>query len=114
MLRYVILEHDHPVLHWDFMLEAEGGLRTWRLAAVPFGSVCIAATPLGLHRLAYLEYEGPVSGCRGTVRRWDHGEYEIILQNEQRVVVRLQGQRLLGTATLKGNADDWSFYWAAE
>ena len=27
MPRYVILEHDHPVLHWDLMLEAGGVLQ---------------------------------------------------------------------------------------
>jgi hypothetical protein len=27
------------------------------------------------HRLAYLEYEGPISGGRGTVRRLDGGSY---------------------------------------
>ena len=29
--RYVILSHDHPTQHFDFMLEKEGVLQTWRL-----------------------------------------------------------------------------------
>src|SRR5437879_2020084 len=33
MRRFVILEHDHPQLHWDLMLEAGPALRTWRLSA---------------------------------------------------------------------------------
>ena len=35
MPRFVILEHDHPHLHWDLMLEADGSLHAWRLACVP-------------------------------------------------------------------------------
>ncbi|MCS7047501.1 MAG: hypothetical protein NZO58_14185, partial [Gemmataceae bacterium] len=77
MPRYVILEHDHPALHWDFMLERGDVLRTWRLPAPPsIGK--IAAQALADHRRAYLDYEGPVSGNRGTVRRWDAGTYATI------------------------------------
>jgi DNA polymerase Ligase (LigD) len=114
MPRFVILEHDHPALHLDFMLEAEGALRTWRLAATALGAGCIVATPLGDHRLAYLDYEGPVSGGRGTVRRWDQGEYEEVFKTEQCIVVKLWGQRLRGAAKLERNTGDWTLHWAAE
>jgi hypothetical protein len=69
MPRFVILEHDHPELHWDFMLEAGAVLRTWRLAAPPALGQVVAAAASFDHRLLYLDYEGPVSGGRGTVRR---------------------------------------------
>jgi hypothetical protein len=75
MPRFVILEHDHPVLHWDLMLEAGDVLQTWRLAAPPQAQA-IEATALGDHRRMYLDYEGPVSGARGTVRRWDAGLFD--------------------------------------
>src|SRR5204862_462785 len=72
MPRFVILEHDHPERHWDFMLEAGPVLRTWRLAKAPDATgIRIAAQPLGDHRALYLDYEGPLSGARGTVTRWD-------------------------------------------
>jgi len=77
MPRFVILEHDHPSLHWDLMLEAGDVLQTWRLANPPeVGSSPIDAMALGDHRIAYLEYEGPVSGNRGAVRRWDAGVFD--------------------------------------
>src|SRR5262245_29825311 len=77
MPRFVILEHDHPSLHWDLMLEAGDVLQTWRLANPPeVGSSPIEAMALGDHRIAYLEYEGPVSRNRGTVRRWDAGVFD--------------------------------------
>ncbi len=75
MPRFVILEHDHPLLHWDLMLEAGDVLQTWRLAAPP-QSQSIEAMALGDHRRMYLDYEGPVSGDRGTVRRWDAGLFD--------------------------------------
>jgi hypothetical protein len=98
MPRFVILEHDHPELHWDFMLEVGGVLRTWRLAAPP-GSSC-AAIPLPDHRLAYLDYEGPVSGGRGTVRRWERGYYSWLQDTAEVVVVRLKGEQLRGVVRL--------------
>jgi hypothetical protein len=103
------LEHDHPELHWDFMLQAGEVLRTWRLAEPPRAGRNIAATALFDHRLLYLDYEGPVSGDRGTVKRWDHGEYSGALEGE-RVAVWLRGQRLKGQVVLmKQKGAEWQF-----
>ena len=78
MPRFVLLEHDHPEQHWDFMLEHEGVLKTWRLARMPAcAGESIPALALGDHRLAYLDYEGPVSGARGQVRRCAAGSFEL-------------------------------------
>jgi hypothetical protein len=70
MPQFVLLAHDWPTPHLDLMLSAGGVLKTWRLAAWPG-----AAEPIADHRLHYLDYEGPVSGGRGTVRRVLAGEY---------------------------------------
>jgi hypothetical protein len=111
MPRFVILTHDHPKLHWDFMLEQEGALRTWRLAQEPDSSDSIEAEQLADHRIAYLDYEGPVSGGRGEVRCWDRGHFEVIEWTTSRLVTRLSGTRLKGIASLDrvdaGSA--WSF-----
>ncbi len=74
-MRFVILEHNRPILHWDLMLEAGDVLQTWRLAAPPTNGAIIDATALGDHRRAYLDYEGPISGGRGSVKRWDAGDF---------------------------------------
>lgn len=99
MPRFVILEHDHPVLHWDLMLETGDVLKTWRLPAPPpvDGS---KAEPIGDHRRMYLDYEGPVSGNRGTVKRWDQGDYETVMQNATAWTVRLQGTKWQGIVSL--------------
>jgi len=109
MPRFVILEHDHPTLHWDIMLELGGVLKTWRLPAPP-PEDSRQAISIGDHRLAYLDYEGPVSGQRGTVKRWDAGTYETLAQTASAWMVRLRGARWHGVVTLEQQAEfAWKF-----
>ncbi len=124
MPRFVILEHDHPTLHWDLMLEDAGRLLTWRLPAAPSDPAVqrgrvLVATPLADHRLAYLNYEGPVSGNRGRVIRREQGTFEWVERTPERITVRVAGAILHGTITLyRAQAPpppegDWSFQYAA-
>jgi hypothetical protein len=101
MPRFVILEHDHPTLHWDFMLEDGEVLRTWRLTTPPAAGQVVAAETSFAHRPLYLDYEGPISGGRGSVRRWDGGTFTWEVDAADRVVVRLTGERLAGVAVLE-------------
>ena len=106
MPRFVILTHDHPSLHWDFMLEAQSALRTWRLSAALVVSKHIQAELLPDHRLHYLDYEGPVSKNRGTVTRWDAGTFTWIMDEPLLLKVYLQGKRIRGICLLKRNIAD--------
>jgi hypothetical protein len=112
MPRYVILEHDYPDLHWDLMLEVGSVLKTWRLAKPPETTgEKIDAVPLGDHRVFYLDYEGPVSGERGSVTAWDRGAYETLSSGvgpEFRVV--FNGRRLHGEAVLEAQPSGWVFW----
>jgi hypothetical protein len=101
MPRFVILEHNHPLLHWDLMLEAGVVLRTWRLAAPLRCGKVIAATAVFDHRLHYLDYEGPISGGRGRVVRREHGTFTGQAQSQSPVVVHLQGEHLHGVLHLQ-------------
>jgi hypothetical protein len=106
MSRFVILRHEvspnsDRSTHWDFMLERAGVLRTWALEGVPAAGREINADALADHRLAYLDYEGPISGDRGCVSRWDQGEYEVLTEHPDELTVRIAGQRLIGTASLR-------------
>jgi hypothetical protein len=115
--RYVILKHDHPELHWDFMLEAGEVLKTWRLADRPRADQRVRAEPSFDHRRLYLDYEGPVSGNRGSVVAWDRGTYEGEPSDpaEGRVVVKLTGGRLRGTAILeRGEDGQWGLRFTEE
>jgi hypothetical protein len=110
MPRFVILHHELPAqhalatgraTHWDLMLEWGDVLRTWALPAPPaYGQTC-QAEQLADHRAAYLDYEGPVSGNRGQVTRWDTGHYEVQQQDDTTLRLTLQGQRLATTLALK-------------
>jgi hypothetical protein len=104
MPRYVILDHDHPHQHWDFMLEDGTVLRTWRLATLPHDGGSTPATPLGNHRLLYLDYEGPVSGNRGRVVRWDAGTFTWLRDDRDHIEIYLEGTQLRGRVLLQHDA----------
>jgi len=121
MPRFVVLRHDCPPdyprpLHWDFMLKAADTLKTWALLQEPTAEAEIAAEALADHRLTYLDFEGPVSGGRGTVARWDQGDYRLISRSDDQWIVELRGGRLLGRVTLDRMAvaaNEWRWRLAA-
>jgi len=136
MSRFVLLRHDCPAdyrdgPHWDWMLEradddAEHRLVTWSLLDLPAawsallglpptGGESVEATRLVDHRAAYLDYEGPVSGGRGEVRRLAGGAIEWVESTVDRVVVRIEPPSpLAGVVTLEREADSaWRLEWAA-
>ena len=109
MPRFVILEHDHPYFHWDLMLEAGDVLRAWRLDAPPRAGHSLRAEPIGDHRSAYLDYEGPVSGGRGSVTRWDVGVFSWDESGADRLTLVLDGNRCRGRAVLQRmESGEWS------
>jgi hypothetical protein len=117
MPRFVLLRHECPPgfakpSHWDFMLEADGVLLTWELRELPAawdgtGLDSVNATWLPDHRLAYLDYEGPVSGDRGDVRRVAAGTFELLEQNEQRIGATFDSSTIRGTIELTRTTDNW-------
>ena len=100
MPQYVILTHDHPFLHWDLLLEKEGVLKTWRLLKEPDSQSRIEVEALPDHRVHYLDYEGPVSGDRGTVSQWDKGNYEILSEENDQLELKLVGQKMNSVARI--------------
>ena len=92
--RYVILRHDPPpdggkATHWDLMLQWGDCLRTWALADAPEKGKRVAARQLPDHRIAYLDYEGPISGNRGRVIRREGGLYELLEEHPGCLRVKL-------------------------
>jgi hypothetical protein len=109
MPRFALLHHDCPPhfgkpSHWDLMLEDEGVLLTWALDAQPSSDcgsgVIVSARQLADHRLAYLDYEGPVSGDRGHVICVDAGAFVWLERTPKRVRLQLAGKTLNGEAVL--------------
>ena len=116
MSRFVILRHEvsddtRRGLHWDLMLEDEGVLRTWALAEEPHLEATIDAVQLPDHRMAYLDYEGDVSGGRGRVSKWDVGEYAMRVQDDDCMVIDLNGIRFscMIRAARQSCGKEWQF-----
>jgi len=127
MPRFVLLRHECPPnfakpSHWDFMLEQNEVLWTWELRELPVNwqrvlghasevnepsAACeISALRLPDHRLAYLEFKGPLSGTRGTVTRCDGGEFELLEQRPEKLEIRLAGGKIRGLMQLTSPAVD--------
>jgi hypothetical protein len=86
-----------------FEVDPVADLRTWAIELPPDSATAQAALALPDHRREYLTYEGPVSGNRGNVARWDEGTYEILpppSEAPDAFVVRVTGQRLRGIVTI--------------
>ncbi len=124
MPRFVILRHELPdggqrSSHWDMMFERGESLRTWAAEQLPRPGEDTEARELPAHRLTYLDYEGPVSGDRGSVSRWDEGEYTLHDEAADRVVMSLAGRRLTGQLTFDRATQDpadqlWRVSFSAE
>lgn len=98
------------------MLECGGVLRTWALQQPPNDSKPQVVEALPDHRLAYLEYEGEVSGGRGSVSRWDAGTYEPAnadVRSDGSLWIRVASSRLCGEIKLARVNDAWVFQYFA-
>ena len=94
--RFAVLEHRWNGVHWDLMVEDGDSLRTWAIDAPIEDGIDLSARALAAHRRVYLDYEGPVSGDRGEVRRWDAGRATVEVWTDSLVRLRLAGDQLLG------------------
>lgn len=136
MPRFVLLYHNCPPgyvrsSHWDVMLETGGELETWALAQLPrawhvaheltklacpncpplSAGDTISTEHLAAHRLAYLDYEGPVSKGRGNVVRIAAGTYASELQHDGCMRIRFDEGPLSSVVTLQRAAPDENVAW---
>lgn len=100
-MRFVILTHDWPLPHWDFLAERDGVLHAWRLLTEPVAEEDVAAEPNFDHRLFYLDYEGPLSGDRGRVARWDAGTCDWLRTDPECTEIALRGTKLAGRVVIR-------------
>ena len=87
------------------MLEYGDHLATWELPEALEVGARLDVVPLANHRLAYLDYEGPLTEQRGTVSRYEWGSYKTVLDDALQQVVVLHGQTLEGRLTI-GKANE--------
>src|SRR5271155_4731048 len=90
-LRYVVLFHgDFGRPHFDLMIETRRGskLATWRCPHWPplKGD---RFKPIAKHRRVYLDYEGPISGRRGGIKRAAEGKAKWLAKPSRGLLVQL-------------------------
>lgn len=114
MPRFVLLRHECPPgyikpSHYDFMLEFDEVLWTWELRRLPAAwsdkqdttpEDTLPVTRLADHRLAYLDYEGPLTGNRGRVSRVLNGEFTVLASTPEQLELRLASAAYRGEVQL--------------
>ncbi len=114
MPRFVILRHEPGpnsirALHWDLMFEWGDALRTFACLHEPSLGHRLSVQRLADHRLHYLDYEGPVSGGRGDVTRWDAGVFSLLEETAQQWRLDVDGTRWNGPVTLEAvDPENWT------
>jgi hypothetical protein len=112
MARFAILCHDGlNGRHWDLLLEHGASLKTWALPELPKPGVELLCQALPDHRWLYLDYEGPISGGRGSVARVDRGDCQVIAAGDDRWRIDLRGQQFSGRVDLQRDSDHWRLFW---
>ncbi len=111
MPRFVVLLHETPAgyvhpTHFDMMFEHGDVLLTWAVEQLPTIEQSVTAQRLPDHRPLYLDYEGPVSENRGTVKRIDRGDFDWVSQTPARYEARINGQKLRGTLVIEQDTSD--------
>ena len=114
---FVLLRHElADRSHWDLMLDTGEALATWQLNEDPTADrswtagAFLPARRIADHRRAYLDYEGPVSGDRGSVIRVDRGHYFLLVGRPDVWTLQMHGDRLNGLFMLSGLGERWEFY----
>lgn len=114
---FVLLHHRlSDKEHWDLCLDLGECLATWQILRDPRGtpdktSSGYPARRIGDHRREYLEYEGPISGDRGEVRRVDQGTWTPVELGPTAWTVRLEGEGLKGVYRLPAGAEPGEMRW---
>lgn len=117
-LRFAVLWHSFPQPHWDWMFEQGGKLTTFRsspncLEALQSGIPQIW-TLLPAHRRQYLDYEGPVSGNRGEVKRVLGGICLWLEETDQAIRLELNSPDFSGYLFLQTSTQptQWEARWS--
>jgi hypothetical protein len=114
-LRYAILHHTGvPAPHYDLVFELTPGgrLATWRSPDWPVQSGTLVER-LADHRLAYLDYEGPVSDNRGHVARVLGGTLRLQALTDDLVILTTDADRRF-TFRRQGETSLWRLELGAE
>lgn len=114
---YVIQRHDASHLHYDLRLEMDNILKSWAIPKEPptDAGVRRLAVQVEDHPLSYASFEGVIPEGQygaGTVEIWDRGHYKIVDRKEDKIVIEIDGKRLIGSYVLVRLKDkkNWIFF----
>ena len=114
--RFSIAKHEMPAnssrhSHFDLFLESEGTLMTWELTSLLTTQNNQVVRRLANHRLVYLDFQGPLSDDRGTVKLVDTGSLEWVTLESERLISRINGQTTDGILTLTSEDSSTDDVW---
>ncbi len=96
MPRFTISQHSgagkHPD-HFDLFLEKDGTLKSWRLPGTDLTEP-LKAVEAKDHALKYLDFEGKLTGEKGSVTPWDTGTYLEDTWTPSAIQVAVVGRRV--------------------
>ena len=115
---YVVQKHRARRLHWDLRLEMDGVLKSWAIPKEPLNQKGVKRLAIQVedHALEYANFEGTIPEGyygAGKVEIWDRGTYELEKREENKIVVRIRGEKLKGRfclIKLKNRKKEWIFF----
>jgi DNA ligase D-like protein (predicted 3'-phosphoesterase) len=114
---YVVQKHAATHLHYDLRLEMDGTLKSWAIPKEPpiEPGVKRLAVQVEDHPIPYATFQGTIPEGEygaGTVEIWDKGTYKLMDRKEDKLIVEINGEKLLGSyvlVRLKGK-QNWLFF----
>lgn len=117
---YVIQRHDASHLHYDLRLEMDGVLKSWAVPKEP--PIAMGVKRLAVvtedHPIEYANFEGEIPEGEygaGKVEMWDKGDYELLERTDEKLIFRINGEKLKGRYCLIllkkfKNDKNWLFF----
>ncbi len=114
---YVVQKHHATHLHYDLRFEMDGTLKSWAVPKEPptTSGIKRLAVQVEDHPLEYASFEGSIPEGEygaGKVEIWDKGAYALVDRKEDKLIVEINGRKLVGTYVLvrmKGGKN-WLFF----
>lgn len=107
--RFAVVRHETPQpedSHFDLFFEMAEALFSLKIKEWPESLECFECRRQFDHRKKYLDYQGPISQNRGTVRLWDQGVMTGQVKPEGAFELWLGGQRLCGRFVFEPLGDE--------
>ncbi len=115
---FVIQKHEATRLHYDFRIEINGVLKSWAMPKTPplEKGVKRLAVITEDHSIEYANFEGIIPKGQygaGKVEIWDKGTFNLIKNENNKIVIDITGNKLNGRYCLikfKNENKNWMLF----